>query len=93
MLWRREHICGWANLSDASGVEDQDVIREVCEESGIVGDENHGEAKLLLKGPEELQNFLLGRGVEGRGGFIGNDEGRTAGDGLGDEDTLALPSA
>ncbi len=90
MLGRGEHLCCWTNFGDASGVEDEDAICEACEESGIVCDENHREAELLLEGPEELQNFLLRGGVEGRRRFIGNDEGRIASDGLGDEDTLAL---
>ncbi len=93
MLWRGEHVCGWANFSDASGVEDKDAIREACEQSGIVGDENHREAELLPKGPEELQDFLLRCGVEGRGRFIGDDERRPAGDRLGDEYSLTLASA
>ena len=49
--------------------------------------------KLLPKGTEELQDFLLRCGVERRGRFIGNDEGRPAGDGLRDEHPLALAAA
>jgi len=58
-----------------------------------VRDKNHCEAELLAKSSEEQQNFPLRGGVEGRGRFIGNDQGRPAGDSLGDEHTLALSSA
>ena len=93
MLGRGEHFRCGANFGDAAGVEDKDAIREAGEESGIVSDENHGEAELLLESPKELEDFLLGGGVEGRGWFIGNHQGRPACDGLRDEDPLALASA
>src|SRR5580704_12789288 len=92
MSWRGEHVRGWANLSDTPCVEDEDAIGEVCEESGIVGDQNNREPEFFLKGPEEMQNFLLLGGVEGRRRFIGNDQGRAASDGLRDEHALTLAS-
>ena len=58
-----------------------------------MSDENHGEAELLLESTKELEDFLLGRGVERRSGFIGNHEGRPARDRLRDEHSLALASA
>jgi hypothetical protein len=73
MLRRGEHFRGWANLSDAAGVEDKDAICEACEESGIVGDENHREAQLLPEGAKELQDFFLCCWVEGCRRFIGNN--------------------
>ena len=93
MLRRREHLRCWTNFGDAAGVENEDTIREASEQNGIVGDQDHCEAELLLEGPEELQDFLLRRGVEGCGRFIGNDEGRPTGDRLGDENPLTLASA
>ena len=93
MLRRVEHLRCGTNFGDTPRVEDQDAIREAGEQSGIVRDENHGEAKLPPENAKELQDFLLGGGVERRGGFIGNHEGRAAGDRLGDEHALALPSA
>ena len=56
-------------------------------------DENHREAELPAKTSEEQQNLPLRGGVEGRGRFIGNDQGRPAGDSLGDEHALTLSSA
>src|SRR5580658_484263 len=88
-----EHLRRRANFGDSSGVEDQDAIRKAGENSGIVRDENHGEAELLPEHAKELQDFLLGGGVERRGRFISNDEGRAAGDRLRDEDALALAPA
>jgi hypothetical protein len=84
--------CG-TNFGDAACVEDKDAIGKASEESGIVRDKNHREAELLPERAKELQDFLLSGGVERRGGFIGNDEGRAAGGRLGDEDALALASA
>src|SRR5271155_3449662 len=93
MLRRGKHLCGWADLSDATRVEDKDAIREAGEQRGIMSDENHRNAALLPKSSKELQDFLLSCGGEGRSGFIGNEERRTAGDGLGDEHALALAAA
>src|SRR5580698_3668534 len=93
MLRRVEHLRCRTNFGDASGVEDKDAIREAGEESGIMRDENHGEAEILLESPKELEDFLLCGGVERRGWFIGNHERGTACYRLRDEDPLALPSA
>src|SRR5271168_1439683 len=93
MLRRGKHFRGWADLSDAARVQDKDAICEAGEQRGIVSDENHPNAELLPKSSKELQDFLLSCGVEGRGGFIGHEERRTAGDGLGDEHALALAAA
>jgi hypothetical protein len=93
MLWRGEDICGGTNFGDAPGVEDKDAIREASQERGIVSDENDSETEFLPKGPEELQDFLLRSGVEGRGGFIGDKQGSSTGDGLGNEHSLALATA
>jgi hypothetical protein len=93
MLRRGEHFFGWTYLNDSSGVEDEDAIRETREDSGIVANQDHREAELLPERAEELENFVLCRGVEGSGWFIGDDEGRAAGDRLRDEHALTLPSA
>jgi hypothetical protein len=63
--------CG-ADFGDSACVEYKDAIRESGEKSGIVRDENHGEAELLLESPKELEDFLLGGGVERRSWFICN---------------------
>jgi hypothetical protein len=76
MLGRGEHSRCWTYFGDATGVQDQQAICEACEQSGIVGDQDYGEAKGLPKGFEELQDFLLRCGIERRGRFIGNEEGR-----------------
>ena len=64
MLGRGEHFRCGTNFGDAAGVENKDAIREAGEESGIVSDENHGEAELLLESPKELEDILLGGRVE-----------------------------
>jgi len=93
MLGRGEHSRCWTYFGDATGVQDQQAICEACEQSGIVGDQDYGEAKGLPKGFEELQDFLLRCGIERRGRFIGNEEGRPTGDRLRDQHPLALAAA
>src|SRR5580692_965777 len=93
MLRRIKHLRAGTYFSDAPRVENKDAICKAGEESGIVRNKNHGEAELLPEGAKELQDFLLCGGVEGRGGFIGHDKGRGAGDRLRDEHALALASA
>ena len=93
MLRRGQHSRRWTYFDDATRVEDEQAICEACEQSGIVGDQDYGEAKVLPKGLEELQDFLLRCGIERRGRFIGNEQGRSAGDGLHNEHPLALAAA
>lgn len=93
MLRRGQHTLCWADLGDSAGIKNEDAIREVREQGGIVSDQNHGEAELLAENPEKLQDFLVRRGIERRGRFIGDDEGRSTGNRLGYQDALALAAA
>ena len=93
MLRRGEHLRRWTNFGDTASIEDEDAICKTSEQSRIMGYQDHREAELLLEAPEELQDFLLRRGVEGCGRFIGNDEGRPTGDRLCDDNPLTLASA
>ena len=52
--------------------------------------EHHGEAKLLLELVEQVDDLLLHRHVESRGGLVGDDELGVARQSHGDEDTLTL---
>src|ERR1700720_3245801 len=93
MLRRGEHLGSWANFGDAAGVENENAIRQAGEESGIVGDENHGEAEVLSEGAEKLDDLLLRCWVQRRRGLVGNDERWAACSGLSDENALTLAAA
>lgn len=93
MLRRGEDSGCGANFCDATGVENENAICEAGEKSGIVGDENHGEADVLSEGAEKLDNLLLRCWIQRRRRLIGNDEGRAACSGLSDENALTLAAA
>ena len=56
----------------------------------VVGDEEVGEAQLLLEVLEEVEDLGLDGDVEGRDGLVADDELRVEGEGAGDADALAL---
>jgi len=84
---------GWGAFDDAAAVEDQNAIGEPGEQGGIVGDEEHREAEFFLERSKDVEDFHLRTGVEGCRGLVGDDQGGTAGDGLGDEHALELAAA
>jgi len=93
MTRRSEHGLGWAALDYAAAIENQDAIGETGEQSGIVRDEDHRQAEFFLERSKEAENFHLRGGVKRRRGFVRDDDRGAAGNGLGDEDALALAAA
>ena len=59
-------------------------------ESLVVCDDDEGLAELVAQVEEQLMEFGLVLGIEGAGGLVGEDDGRTVDEGAGHGDTLLL---
>ena len=93
MSWRSKYGIHGAPLDNLSGVKNQNAIGEAGEERWIVGNEHHGEAKLLPEGSKNVKDLHLGYGVECGSRLVSNHNGGITGDGLGDEGALPLAAA
>ena len=93
MLRRSKHGGSGSNFNDTACVKHKDAIRKAGEQRRVVGNQDHCHAELSPEAPKNLEDFLLRRGVERSRWFIGNDEGRSAGNGLRDENALTLATA
>lgn len=85
-----EKLLGGGGLDDLAGVHDGDLGGDLGHEGKVVGDEDHGEAELLLQVVQKLDDLLLNGHVKGGGGLVADDQGRVARQGHGDDDALAL---
>lgn len=88
-----EHVCSGANFRDSAGIENEDAIRESGEKERIMSNQNQRETATFANRAEKLQHVALGCGIERCSRFIGDEEGRSARDGLRDQNALALASA
>ena len=61
-----------------------------CGDVEVVGDEDEGGVGFRCKGADEFEGLLGVFGVEGAGGFVGEDELGAVGEGAGDGDALLL---
>ncbi len=93
MARRLKHGIRGAPFDNLAGIENQDAIGETGKQSGIVSNENHGEAEIFPERTEDAENFRLCYGIKRRGRFIGDDDCRITGDGLGDKGSLPLAAA
>jgi len=93
MTRRAKHGIRGAPFDNLTGVEDQNAIGETGKQSGIMRNENHGEAEIFAERTEDAENFHLGYGIERRGWFIRDDDCWITRDGLGDKGALPLASA
>ena len=76
-------------LHHTTGVHDHHVVRHLCDNAQIVGDEHDGGIDLVLQVPQQIQDLGLNGHVQSRGRLIGDDQLGVAGQGHGDHDTLA----
>ena len=86
---------GWATAwlrhfaGDDLAVADVDLALAVVGDLEVVGDDDDG-AALPVELFEEGEDFLAGAGIQGAGGFVGQDDRRVGDDGAGDGDALPL---
>ena len=81
---------GRPELHDLAQVHDRDPVGDVADDAEVVGDEEVGEAELLLQVLEQVEDLGLDRDVERRDGLVGDDQLRVQGERPGDADALAL---
>jgi len=90
MLGSAEDLGRGATFDDFAGVQNGDAMAESRDREQIVRDIENAHAELAVEAGEEAEDFGLGDGVEGAGGFIGDEEPRAMEDGHGDDDALGL---
>ena len=80
-----------AGLDDVARVHDGHPIGDLGHHPEIVGDEEERHAPLALQRLQQLQDLRLEGDVQGRAGFIGDEEAGPGRDGDGDHDALLHP--
>src|SRR6266404_8311697 len=90
MLGSAEDLGRGATFDDFAGVQNGDAMAESRDREQIVRDIENAHAKFAVEASEEAEDFGLGDGVEGAGGFIGDEKPRAMEDGHGDDDALGL---
>ena len=84
------------DLSRGSGLHDQalahhgDPVGQVRHHAHVVGDQDDGAVQLVAQVAHQVQDFGLHRDVQGRGGLVGDQQFRVAGQRLRDHGALPL---
>ena len=76
-------------LGHLAGIHDHDLVTEFGNHPQIVGNEDHRHAGLRLQVAYQVQNLGLDGHIQGRGGFVGNQDIGLAGQRHGNHDALA----
>ena len=79
-----------ADLDDLAEVHDGDAVGDVPDDRQVVGDEDVGEAELVLQVLEQVDDLRLDRHVEGGDRLVADDELGLERERAGDADALAL---
>jgi hypothetical protein len=79
-------------LQDHAVLEDQHLAADVLDHAEVVGDEQVAEPEALLQVRQEVEDAGLHGDVEGRDGFVADDDLRLGGERAGDGDALPLPA-
>ena len=84
-----DHRLGWSFLDDLAFVHDVNAVAELCDHGEIVGDQQHGGVGGRGAFFQEAQDLRLHRNVQRRGGLVGDDQLRAAGERHRDHHPLA----
>jgi hypothetical protein len=85
----REYLVRRPGFDDPSGVHDRHAIGHSSDDAEVVRNQDHSGPALTRDAPQQIQNLRLHRYVERGGGFIRQQQARTAGDRHGDYHALA----
>ena len=81
-----------SEFDDASSVHHSDTICDLRNHGEVVGDKKHSQTKPGAQLGEQVENLGLNGYIEGRRGFVGDEQLRAVDDGHGDHDALAHAS-
>jgi hypothetical protein len=84
---------GWSHLHDPSQVHDRDVVTDMSDDIEVMGDEEISQPEFFLQILQQVDDLGLGGYIQGRDGFVGNDQIGIDGQRPGDPDSLPLPPA
>jgi hypothetical protein len=85
-----EEVARGRRFDDLAEVHDRHAVGDVAYDAQIVRDEEVGQTEAHLELAEEIQDLGLNRDVEGRDGFVANEELRPGGERTSDADALLL---
>jgi hypothetical protein len=91
MARRREELVGRRRFHDLARVHDRDPVAGLGHDAQVVRDQEEGEPERLAEPAEEEQDLELDGHVERRGGLVGDQQPRVAGQR--DRDHHPLPHA
>lgn len=87
-----QDLGGGSALDDPSGVHDRDPVGLFGDHAEVVGDEDQAHAEVVAQRAEHGHDLGLDGGVEGGGGFVGDEESWAGGDRQGDGGALTHAS-
>ena len=93
VMRRREDLLDGALLHDAAVVQHHHPVGQPPHHGQVVGDEQVGHVGAGLQLPQQLQDVVLHRHVEGRQDLVAQDQLGLRGEGLGDGHPLGLAPA
>src|ERR1700722_1982498 len=71
---RRQYIRGSADLTKPTAIHDADAVRQLCDDSKIVGDEQVGQVKLVAEIGEQIDDRRLHGNVERGYRFVADNK-------------------
>jgi hypothetical protein len=87
-----QHFGCQSLLDDSSCVHDDQFRCQALDCRKVVGNHDHGKARLFPKRLDQIQDGGAAAGIQGRGGFVHDQYVRSAGQGHGDQRSLAHAS-
>ena len=80
------------DLDDSPQIHDGDAMADMAHNGEVVCDEDVGEAEIGLQVFEQIDDLCLNRDVEGRNGFVADDQPGVERECASDAEALALPA-
>ena len=74
LFWVIDDFGCWSGFDHLAFLHDDDFVADGTDDLKVVADKHIGEVVFLLQVAQEFDNLSLDRHVEGRGGFVQNNE-------------------
>jgi hypothetical protein len=93
VVWRLEERFDGTQLDNLPEVHDGDSIADVLDEPQVVGNEEVRQLERLLQIHQQIHDLCLNRNIQGRDGFVEDEERRTECESASQSNPLPLATA